>query len=114
MIPREQLLLVGAIGAGAAWMLWRTAQQTSGGQQLAPAAAARNPLTTLRRITPEDLIRRGGIGRPGPARSHRVRYPAVPGMEIQRLMQGGPMACATAVPRAERGWLFAPPSEMDY
>lgn len=50
----------------------------------------------------------------GDWRPHRVTYPYTPGYELERLILGAPGVCNTVTPRADRGWLFAPPSEVDY
>lgn len=66
-------------------------------------------------ITPDHLIHYGPTARPPGWGPHRVRYPPTPGQELERLTFGAPGACVTpTVPRAQRVWMFDPPSEMDY
>lgn len=65
-------------------------------------------------LTPDHLLWWGSRGRPPHWTPHRVSYPNWPGYEVSRLRMGAPGACVTpAVPRAQRVWLFAPPSEVD-
>lgn len=66
-------------------------------------------------VTPNHLLWWGPPARPADWAPHRVKYPVTPGYELERLMYGAPGSCVTPnVPRAQRGWLFEPPSEVDY
>jgi hypothetical protein len=116
--PATPVLLTGAAAALAAWYIWRdrTAPARAGtGRHLAPSATHGATLdSSLGQVTPDHLIHYGPTMRPPHWVPHKVKYPATPGMEIERLIHGGPGACAAAIPRADRGWMFNPPSETDY
>lgn len=68
---------------------------------------------TFGMVTPEHLIHYGPTMRPASWTPHRVTYPETPGVNLERLIYGASGACDTVTPRAQRGWLFAPPSEVD-
>jgi hypothetical protein len=119
---KQQWLLIGggALAALAALYIWRddiaTRYQRGGaGRHLAASAVSGAALdTSLGQRCPDHLLHYGPTMLPPHWTPHRVKYPATPGQELERLMYGAPGSCAVAVPRAQRGWLFAPPSEEDY
>lgn len=114
------LLLAGGLAALAGWMIWRErcARADRGGapvRHLLPAATRRTPLSeAIGQITPDHLAHYGPTVLPAHWVAHKVRYSPTPGAELQRLIYGAPGAVDCTVPRAQRGWLYAPPSEMDY
>lgn len=69
---------------------------------------------SLGQVTPQHLLWWGPSMRPPHWQPHRVRYPLAPGREIERLIYGVPGSCNDTVSKADRGWLWAPPSEVDY
>lgn len=109
-----------ALAALAAWWWWADgrAQAARGGgerRELAPSAVLPAGLdATLGQLTPERLLAYGPGRLPVSWRRHGVRYPATPGAELGRLQSGAPGASITAVPRELRGWLVAPPAEVDF
>lgn len=69
---------------------------------------------SLGQVTPQNFLWWGPSMRPPHWVPHRVRYAMVPGREIERLIYGAPGCYNDTVPKADRGWLWAPPSEVDY
>jgi len=119
----ENLGLGGIVAIAAAWIGWDWYQayhpsgQVGGAKRHLNTYAVRDAAldASAGMITPDHLIHFGPTARPPDWGPHRVRYPATPGQELERLMYGAPGACVTpAVPRALRGWMFEPPSEVDY
>lgn len=111
---------VGAVVAGycyAQYATTATAKRASNGREV-PAPSIRGAAldATLGQVTPDHL--RHWYGPPElPAgwQPHRMCYPHTPGYELERITHGAPGCCVTpAVPRAQRGWLFCPPAEVDY
>lgn len=64
-------------------------------------------------ITPDHLLFYGPTGRPADWVPHRVRYPATPGQNIERLIYGAPMASPASGDPVLQSWAFCPPSEED-
>ena len=120
---REQMWTIlgvaGVLGV-AAWGFYADAygqsQRGGGGRVLAPSAVAGAALDdSLGRVTPDHLLWYGPTMRPLHWCAHKLTYPLTPGIELERLIHGAPGAAVTnSVPRELRGWLFAPPSEVDY
>lgn len=69
--------------------------------------------SSLGQCTPDQLAHYGPTMRPASWTPHRVRYPATPGMMLDKLVNGAPGCWNHATPRAQRGWLFCPPAEED-
>jgi hypothetical protein len=120
-MKREQLWIGGgALAALAVWLIWRddlSMQRERGGAgRHLESSAVRGPAldAALGQVTPDDLLHFGPVFQPTSWRPHRVYYPATPGQELERLQRGSPGACVVAVPRELRGWIFAPPAEVDY
>lgn len=120
-MTRTQQWAAGMIGVAVLIIAWdyrrgtRSMIRGSATRYLAPAAVRGSALdNSLGQVTPECLLHYGPTMRPPGWVAHRLRYPATPGENLERLTHGAPMACVTpAVPKAERGWLFAPPAEVD-
>lgn len=119
----EKLTLGGMIAIAAAWVGWdlyqanRPVGAADGYRRYTKTGAIRGAAldAAAGMVTPDHLIHYGPTMRPADWQPHRVRYPATPGQELERLMYGAPGSCVTpAVPRALRGWLFQPPAEVDY
>lgn len=114
------VLLTGGLAAYAGYLIWRERCKSAdrGGvptRHLLPAAVGRMPLAeTGGTAAPEYLGHFGPYQLPPYWVPHKVRYSTTPGAEMQRLMRGAPGAADCTVPRAQRGWMYAPPSEMDY
>lgn len=104
------------------WKYWQDQEATvvRGGaartRRVAPSAIRPLPLDPrMGRVTPthlQDFF--GPRWTPDHYTGHRCRWPATPGKELERLMYGAPGVYNTNTPTAERGWLFAPPAEMDF
>lgn len=113
------LLAAGAVaGALIAWDL------CVGNQKMTRGSASRHVTgqsvrgsaldAAVGQVTPDHLLWFGPSMRPPGWVPHRVQYPAWPGENLELLINGAPMACVTrVVPRAQRAWMFAPPSEVD-
>lgn len=119
----ENLSLAAMAGLGAALIGWdwyqayHPSRRAGGYQRHLNNYAIRDAAldASCGMITPDHLIHFGPTARPPDWTPHRMRYPATPGQELERLTYGAPGACVTpAVPRALRGWMFEPPSEVDY
>ena len=120
MTGQDKLLILLGVGGAAALVLLTTNRVSAAahewhrqvGEQAARGAALDN---TLGMVTPDCYLWWGPKMRPPDWTPHRMRYTVAPGGEIERLIYGAPGSCVTpAVPKALRGWLFAPPSEVDY
>jgi hypothetical protein len=114
-----QLGVGAAVLATAACYIWRDSlmggMRASATRHLAPSAVRGATLDhALGQVTPEHLLFFGPTMRPPHWTPHRVRYTRRPGEEMERLMMGAPGSCGVSVPRESRGWLWAPPSEVDY
>jgi len=121
-VKTERISLCGLVAVAAAWIGWDWYQAYHPSGQ---AGGAKRHLQhydsmpaaldiSAGMITPDHLIHYGPTARPPDWGPHRVRYPATPGQELERLIYGAPGSCVTpAVPRALRGWMFNPPSEVD-
>lgn len=113
------LMLLAALAAGLiGYGMWRgqSGARASWARRVGPSAIEGAALdASLGRITPDHLLWFGPPQTPAHYTPHRVTYPVTPGREMQRLIHGAPGSCVTpAVPAGERGWLFSPPSEVDY
>lgn len=117
---RQVAWLTAAVAAVAAVYVWRDAKYRKmiGGaykRHLMGSGVRGAALdNSLGQVTPDHLLFFGPTMRPPHWRPHRMSYPAAPGQELERLVYGAPGACSVAVPRELRGWLFAPPSEVDF
>lgn len=120
---RDQVLMVlgvgGLLGVVAWWCYadsYAQSQRGGGGRMLSPSAVTGAALDdSLGRVTPDHLLWYGPTMRPLHWSAHRLTYPVTPGVELERLIHGAPGAAVTgSVPRELRGWLFAPPAEVDY
>lgn len=80
------------------------AEQSVRGAALSPYAG---------KLTPNHLLWYGPPGRPKDWVCHKVRYPATPGQEIERLMMGAPMGSPATGSPVLKSWAFCPPSEED-
>lgn len=114
---RLALIAVSALVAGMiGWALWSvtTPRYGRGGRYVMRGTTISGAAldTTCGQMTPDHLV---WFGWPNAAYvPHRVSYPLTPGKEISRLIYGAPGVYNQVTPRADRGWLFAPPAEVDY
>lgn len=120
---RDETKMIAGFGGLLALLVWwfyadryGQSQRGGGGRVLAPSAVAGAALDdSLGRVTPDHLLWYGPTMRPLHWSVHRMSYPVTPGLELERLIHGAPGSCVTnSVPRELRGWLFAPPAEVDY
>lgn len=117
-----RLLAVAVVGlaavAGWSFVSQGYAMAARGGRPARPLgeSAVRGAALDIRggRTTPDELLHFGPKCRPGNWRRHRMSYPLTPGVEIERLIYGAPGSYNSVTPTAQRGWLFAPPSEDDF
>lgn len=117
--PRWAVPALAGVGLLAAVYIWRDSKPMAlrgGYDRHVPDQSMRGAAldNTLGQVTPGHLLHYGPTMRPADWTPHRMTYPATPGQELERLTYGAPGVCAVAVPRAQRGWLFNPPSEVDY
>jgi hypothetical protein len=120
-MSREHMVLALATAALAGALAYaelagrsETAARGNPGRQVPPPSIRGAALdASLGMVTPDHLQWWGPKMRPPEWIPHRVRYSLAPGQEIERLIFGAPGCCNTALPRAQRGWMFAPPSNED-
>lgn len=121
MDNRVMVLLTAVVAGVLGWSWWTNSQQMAarGGahaaRDVAPSSEVGAALdATLGIRNPIELAHFGPGVAPSHWVPHRVSYPAIPGAELQRLIHGAPFACNTTTRTADQGWLFHPPSEVDY
>lgn len=120
MIDTRTTCIAAAVIAVASWYVWRDAQCTrmrggSHARHLTGSAVRGSALdTSLGQVTPDHMLFFGPTARPAGWVPHAMSYPRSPGQEMQRLIYGAPGAYACVIPKSLRGWMFAPPAEVDY
>ena len=119
-MTRDTMIVIGAAVVLAGALAWQVragavGQVVRGGRAAGRSGVSGLPLDATRaRLTPEALRHFAPAWRSGGWVAHRCSYPATPGLEMERLIHGVPGSCNQTTPRALRGWLFAPPSEVDF
>jgi hypothetical protein len=123
-MDRDRMLLLGVAGGVAALLGWSILGQKDpngnrgGRPPRTPGTSAilgASLDVTGGMMTPDHLAWFGPSGpTPQHYQPHRMQYPLTPGMELSRLIYGAPGACNVTTAAADRGWLFAPPSEADF
>lgn len=124
MMPDDRTLMVALVGGVLALIGWTWWSNQQDQDERAGAGYTRRVSDsgiygaaldgTLGQLTPDHLVWFGPRMRPPHWCPHRVRYPTTPGYELERLTYGAPGSYNVVTPPSERGWLFAPPSEVDY